>query len=185
MWRQILAWLKQFLWDNRNEPLLVVIAMAFVAIIVWRTAIGLPLNCGSNILPPSPCSPPVVEPFPVGSILPMYSMPEHTPTGWVYCGVQETPQLGGRFLLGTTDIQEAGHLEGDSIHSHQLQATTGGESFGELRYDPPDYADNIRDGNFGRRNWYHEHEVTGSTDSTQHLPLSVKVLFLCRVSRGG
>lgn len=49
--------LKAVLWDNRNEPFLVVIGASLVVILLWAVGLQMrreaPLVCGSTILPAS------------------------------------------------------------------------------------------------------------------------------------
>lgn len=120
------------------------------------------------------------------AILPVYSVPTSLPPGWVICGRDGTPQLGNRFLLGTTDVAELGASVGSPTHGHQLPDRTRGETGGRFapeRDGNPDYTDNVPDGRgvTGNRNWFHRHLLGGATDPAESLPPSVKVMFLCRV----
>ena len=126
-----------------------------------------------------------------GAILPVYSMPTNLPPGWVICGSEDgTPNLRDRFLLGTTDVAEAGNSVGRPTHLHEMGEKTGGETSGRWapeREDNPNYTDNIPSGHgvSGDRNWYHEHLLRGQTDAAESPPPSVKVIFLCRVGGDG
>lgn len=110
-----------------------------------------------------------------GTIIPKFDLGQSdTPDGWVVCSKENTPDFRGRFLIGTTDISEAGKPIGNL---HQRLSTTGGESFGKLMREKDakrDYADNISIKVEAlenvQRNWYHEHTLP-----------SVQVVFLCRV----
>jgi len=114
-----------------------------------------------------------------GAIIPRLSLGQSgAPPGWVVCGQDGTPDFRGRFLIGTTDINDAGKPVGTPGPGWQA-GTTGGESGGRLapeRDGNADFADNITSedqGVHGDRNWYHEHSLP-----------SVQVIFLCRVQLG-
>ncbi len=116
-----------------------------------------------------------------GTIIPKYALASTAtpPEGWVVCGQREgTPDIGGRFLIGTTDINSSGTRVGEP-GPRWRPGTTGGESVGELapeRDGNANFADNIGSdqGVSGDRNWYHEHSLP-----------SVQVVFLCRTDNDG
>ena len=114
-----------------------------------------------------------------GTIIPKFALdPPKVPPGWVVCSQKGTPNPGGRFLIGTTDITKAGLQVGKPGPGWRAGAT-GGESFGKLARQKdgnPDFADNIppNKGINMARNWYHEHSLP-----------SVQVVFLCRQDDDG
>lgn len=114
-----------------------------------------------------------------GTIIPKFALEQsNVPPGWVVCSQSGTPDLGGRFLIGTTDIKKAGKRVGEPGPDWRAGAT-GGESLGRSapeRDGNPNFADNIgrNQGVKGDRNWYHEHSLP-----------SVQVVFLCRQNDDG
>ena len=92
--------LRSFLWDNRNEPLFVVVASAllvfvlliFVFQLAYRKA---PLYCPGIILPvsnsdcPKPIPPTDV---PIGTIVAYFGRDRDIPKGWVLCDGQNIPK---------------------------------------------------------------------------------------------
>ncbi|MXW92584.1 MAG: hypothetical protein F4114_16320 [Rhodospirillaceae bacterium] len=109
-----------------------------------------------------------------GTIIPKFALERASvPPGWVVCSQSGTPDLQGRFLIGTTDIKNAGKPVGEPGPGWRA-GVTGGESLGKLAPEKDgndDFADNIGKGQgvSGDRNWYHEHSLP-----------SVQVVFLCR-----
>ena len=94
--------------------------------------------------------------------------------GWVLCGSGGTPELEGRFLLGTNRASEVGTLTGSLSHSHRAAFATGWETAG--RRSSTEAADNFA----GGTNWNHQHRVDIETQPAQHLPPSVRVMYFCR-----
>ena len=125
-----------------------------------------------------------------GAILASYSKEFKPPPGWEVCGGPNSPPLNDRYLIGTTDLSLVGDPEvvGQAEHSHGFDEYSTGEKNNEHRSGAPesdqDYADNIHKGvsGTGPRNWYHEHQVKGSTDPASSLPPSVPVIFYCRTA---
>ena len=111
-----------------------------------------------------------------GTIIPKFALERvSVPAGWVICSHDGTPDFRGRFLIGTTDINNAGKPVGEPGPEWRPGAT-GGESSGKSAPEKEgnaDFADNIGKGQGveGKRNWYHEHSLP-----------SVQVVFLCRTS---
>ena len=113
-------------------------------------------------------------------------MPSHTivawtdtsgqiPPGWVLCGQDNTVNLDGRFLMGTSNWSEIGEPAGTETHQHSVAITSGWEHAGKYMPSPPEVADNNAGGN-----WNHKHQVQGSTHESGHIPPAVKVFFLCK-----
>ena len=128
--------LKAILWDNRNEPFLVVMGASLVVILLWSVGLqmrrGAPLVCGSTILPASSANCPVrpeLEPFPVGAIVAFFGPDNRIPTGWALLNGQlapensqlgfdadsavvgeQLPDLRGRFIRGSADPLQPNHL---------------------------------------------------------------------------
>ena len=126
--------------------------------------------------------------LPPGTILATHVPQTNLPEGWVLCGEDDTPSLNGRFVIGTTYWGRLGEQTGSTEHDHALSVGTTGEKRGEFRRGatgtPEDYCDNIRDGMGvgGVRNWYHEHDVSGSVAAGSHLPPATRVAFVCRTA---
>ena len=114
-----------------------------------------------------------LSPLPSGTILAMWKN-QTVPTGWVVCGEEVTPELNGRFLIGTKNQNEIGNPVGEATHTHPVTITTGYEVEGG--FVSQEGADNHTG-----RNWNHKHLANGRTDPSPHLPPSVNVLFLCRI----
>ncbi len=114
-----------------------------------------------------------------GTIIPKFALESaNVPAGWVVCSQNDTPDVNGRFLIGTTDISKAGEPIGEPGPGWRAGAT-GGESAGRLaprRDGNANFADNIgsNQGVTGDRNWYHEHSLP-----------SMQVVFLCRQDDSG
>ena len=116
--------------------------------------------------------------MPVGTILP-YVGPvgvDAAPDGWVLCGEGDTPNLDGRFLVGTNSFDQVRGQVGSDRHLHEVDIETTGERNGRLATDPLERADN-----HAGRNWDHKHNVGGDTELASHIPPSVKVMFFCQV----
>lgn len=117
-----------------------------------------------------------VSAMPSGTMLP-YVGSQGTadqPDGWVLCGSADTPEMDGRFLIGTNEAGQVGTATGSADHSHGADFKTSLEVDG--RRGGPEGADNYT----GSPNWNHKHQVEGNTQPAKHLPPSVKVLFFCK-----
>ena len=126
---------------------------------------------GLEFGPQRPCS--SGPSLPSKTILPYYGPRKDIPDGWSGCEGDGTPDLDERFLIGTNDPREVGKPIGIDTHAHTFEATSEFQ-FGKYQR-PPEGADN---GN--GRNWIHQHRVKGATEEKNHIPPSVKVLFLCK-----
>ena len=109
-----------------------------------------------------------------GTILPYAGNAASLPTGWVVCGQDGTPDLGGHFLLGTNDLANVGVFVGSDEHDHSINFQSTEQSSGRFA-STTEGADNHTG-----RNWQHQHRVVGSTAPTAHIPPAVQVLFLCK-----
>ena len=96
------------------------------------------------------------------------------PAGWVRCGELGTPDLGGRYLVGTDNPTEIGVQVGSPDHTHGVQLTSGPESGGRSSREGVD-------NETGFPNWNHTHPVVGETGATDTRPPSTKVLFFCKL----
>ena len=110
--------------------------------------------------------------LPSGTLIALWRN-QNIPAGWVVCGQGVTPDLNGRFLLGTRNHNEIGNPVGEAMHTHPVTITTGYEVEGA--FVTQEGADN-----HAGPNWNHKHLAEGETTPSAHLPPSVKVLFLCR-----
>ena len=116
------------------------------------------------------------SPVPSKAILAWAGQPNEMPAGWIICGQNETLNLDGQFLTGTSNWNEIGGRIGDSTHRHSVDTTTG-------RPERETRGDRIRSGRGDERIYKmggHRHEVDGRTERTEHIPPSVKVFFLCK-----
>lgn len=98
------------------------------------------------------------------------------PDGWVLCGESDTPDLDGRFLVGTNSFSQIRQEVGSDTHLHEVDIETTGELNGSL-VGPPERADN-----HAGQNWDHNHDVRGNTEGASHIPPSVQVMFFCKAS---
>ena len=116
--------------------------------------------------------------MPLGTILPYVGTVgiDAAPNGWVLCGESDTPNLNGRFLVGTNHFDQVRQQVGSDTHSHEVDIETTGERNGGLVDPPPERADN-----HAGQNWDHKHNVRGNTELDSHIPPSVKVMFFCKV----
>lgn len=112
--------------------------------------------------------------FVAGTILPYVGDSEAVPTGWVICGKDGTPDLGGYFLVGTNDLAKVGDFTGSENHGHHMDFQSSEQSSGRFA-QTVDGADNHTG-----RNWQHQHRIIGPANVSSHVPPSVQVLFLCR-----
>ena len=116
--------------------------------------------------------------LPIGTILPYVGTVgvDAAPAGWVLCGEGETPNLDGRFLVGTNSFDQVRQQVGSDRHLHGVDIETTGERNGSLVAPLPERADN-----HAGQNWDHKHNVGGDTELASHIPPSVTVMFFCRV----
>lgn len=96
--------------------------------------------------------------------------------GWAICdGSEGTPDLNFRMLLGTVHPEEAGQNLGSRTHDHRLRGETGAAYGREgtilsgrgFRVQVPESG--------------HHHRLEGTAEGAEHLPLSVRVLFIMKV----
>jgi hypothetical protein len=96
--------------------------------------------------------------------------------GWALCdGSEGTPDLNYRMLLGTIHPQEAGQNLGSRTHDHRITGNA----------DAPFGRDhNIRSG-VGRALRVpadgHKHRLDAGTDQAEHLPLSLRVIYIMKI----
>ncbi|MDE0210133.1 MAG: hypothetical protein OXJ64_09635 [Boseongicola sp.] len=114
--------------------------------------------------------------LPPGSIIAYLGKDTSAPDGWSICGkgAGQFPDLAGSFLVGTSDFNEVGKPTGSSDHQHTVDITSQGERDGKFS-SRTDFADN-RAG----KNWFHSHQVRGSTQNADHIPPAIHVLFFCK-----
>ena len=115
--------------------------------------------------------------LPPGAVLAYIGSTQDLPDGWVVCGEEGTPNLEGRFLVGTNDLDQVGDFIGSSEHAHSvdLQSTEGPKGRPAETLDSSD--------NYSGQNWQHTHYVRGETKTVAHLPPSIQVLLLCNPRR--
>lgn len=96
--------------------------------------------------------------------------------GWAICdGSEGTPDLNYRMLLGTVHPEEAGQNLGSRTHDHDSRGETGA-AYGR------DHAFLTGRGHIVRvPEGGHRHRLEGTTESSEHLPLSLRVLFIMKV----
>ena len=172
-----MEFLRRLILELPVRVFLAVVSLAAVIILICIFyAIGV-APCTTTIFglefgPQRPCS---SEPsLPSKTILPYYGSHKDIPDGWSVCKGDGTPDLDERFLIGTNDPREVGKPTGTDKHDHNFQATSAP---GQGKFQrPPEGANNTT----GGRNWIHKHKVTGATEGKKHIPLSVKVWFLCK-----
>lgn len=122
-----------------------------------------------------------------GERLPAGSMPSGTmlpyagdggtadiPAGWVLCGSGSTPEMDGLFLRGTNEASRTGTVAGAESHVHGARLRSSFEVAGTQ--DGPEGADNFTD----KPNWNHKHDIEGTTESAENLPVHLNVLFFCK-----
>ena len=96
--------------------------------------------------------------------------------GWAICdGRNGTPDLHGRYLLGTEEYKDAGQRLGSSTHQHKIRSRTGREEGRTRRFNTGGgYA--IRLPQEG-----HAHSIDALASPQENLPLSTRVIFIIRV----
>ena len=132
--------------------------------------------------------------LPKGAIIAYAGPNTAVPKGWVICGQDgETPELTGRFLVGTSDLQKVGQGVGGVEHVHRVTIHSDPEyreySKPILKRDPDDslYVLTVRKvrpdhtGDPPARD-LHVHFIDGETLSEQHLPPAMQILFLCKTA---
>ena len=96
--------------------------------------------------------------------------------GWAICdGTDGTPDLNYRRLLGTVHPEQAGQNIGSRTHQHRVTGTAD-DGYGR------DYQ--IRSG-LGRSLRVpaegHRHKLAAGAEPVEHLPLSLRVLYIIKV----
>lgn len=96
--------------------------------------------------------------------------------GWAICdGTRGTPDLRGQMLLGTTDPVTVGQRLGSRDHDHRVRGESDAPVMrnrhtptgrGPLKHLPDDR---------------HRHGLSVSTDRSEHLPPSTRVLFIMKL----
>ena len=91
------TWLRSILWDNRNEPLLVLIGAGLLIVVAYQVFVRqLPLVDSSGTILPTPTSKTdslkvkQLSQVPAGTVVAYFG--EKVPLGWVLCDGQNTPQ---------------------------------------------------------------------------------------------
>jgi hypothetical protein len=96
--------------------------------------------------------------------------------GFALCdGADGTPDLNHRMLLGTIHPEEAGSNIGSRTHDHRLREETG-HAQGREQSLPTGRGPLVRVPDTG-----HRHCLEGTTQPAEHLPLSLRVLFIMKV----
>lgn len=96
--------------------------------------------------------------------------------GWAICdGSDGTPNLNYRMLIGTIHPDEAGHNLGSRSHDHRNRADTG-PAYGREHAFLTGRGRVLRVPEGG-----HRHRLIGTTESAEHLPLSLRVMFIMKV----
>lgn len=96
--------------------------------------------------------------------------------GWAICdGTGGTPDLRNRMLLGTTDVSSVGQRLGSWDHAHRIRGETG-IPVRRNRNTPTGRLQNqqIPDDQ-------HRHRVDMESDKADHMPPSMRVLFIMKV----
>jgi hypothetical protein len=96
--------------------------------------------------------------------------------GWAICdGTGGTPDLRNRMLLGTTDVSSVGQRMGSWEHAHRVRGETG-IPVRRNRNTPTGRLQNqqIPDDQ-------HRHRVDMEADKAEHMPPSMRVLFIMKV----
>ncbi len=96
--------------------------------------------------------------------------------GWAVCdGTRGTPDLRNRVLYGTTDAASVGQRLGSREHEHRLRGESGPPVL-RNRHTPTGQAQlkHLPDDQ-------HRHRIDAPTDRVQHLPPSVKVIFIMKL----
>ncbi len=96
--------------------------------------------------------------------------------GWAICdGSDGTPDLHGRYLLGTEEFKDTGQRIGSKTHSHQVSVNTGREE-GRMRRFNTGIGYSLRLPTEG-----HRHSIKAKTSQEDDLPLSMRVLFIIKI----
>jgi hypothetical protein len=96
--------------------------------------------------------------------------------GWAICdGTRGTPDLRNRMLLGTTDASTVGQRIGAWEHDHRVRGETG-IPVRRNRNTPTGRLQNQQ-----IPNDQHRHRVDMKADKAEHLPPSMRVLFIMKV----
>ena len=96
--------------------------------------------------------------------------------GWALCdGSNGTPDLGHRMLLGTTDLATAGQRLGSREHDHRVRGET--DSPVRRNRSTPTGRLNLRQ----IPDEQHRHRLDVTSAKAEHLPLSLRVLFIMKV----
>ncbi len=139
-------WLKSILWDNRNEPFLVLIGAGLLIIVAYQTFVRqLPLVESKDIviLPTSKSDSIKVaqsSQVPVGTIVAYFGKDEDIPSGWVLCdgrtisddgpikidadsieGGFQVPDLRNRFIRGSNQALAESHVKKGGNDTISLQ----------------------------------------------------------------
>lgn len=95
--------------------------------------------------------------------------------GWALCdGTDGTPDLHGRYLQGTEQLEQVGQRIGSNSHSHRIDSETGREQGRERRFNT---------GVLFRMRLPHEghnHSINADSSTSTSLPPSLRVLFIIR-----
>ena len=96
--------------------------------------------------------------------------------GWAICdGTGGTPDLRNRMLLGTTDLFSVGQRMGSWEHAHRIRGETG-IPVRRNRNTPTGRLQNLQ-----IPDDQHRHRVDMEADKAEHLPPSMRVLFIMKV----
>lgn len=98
------------------------------------------------------------------------------PDGWMVCnGLNGTPNLTDRFLMGTATLQGAAVTGGSARHSHSVAGRTSFEVAGTR--DGPEGADNFT----GKPNWNHKHDFHVQSEEASSLPPYFSVIYIIKM----
>lgn len=135
---------------------------------------------------PAPFPPPGLPKGAIVAFLPDPQSPDYSDAaslarwlaaqGWAICdGSGGTPDLNYRMLLGTVHPQEAGQHLGARTHDHRATGDTGPAVGREhrIRAGVGHALAVPADG--------HRHDIEARTTSAEHLPLSMRVIFILKV----
>lgn len=96
--------------------------------------------------------------------------------GWAICdGTGGTPDLRNRMLLGTTDASSVGQRLGSWDHTHRIRDETG-IPVRRNRNTPTGRLQNMQ-----IPDDQHRHRVDMESDKADHIPPSMRVLFIMKV----
>jgi len=118
---------------------------------------------------------PSLSAMPKGTII-GWGVKTAIPQGWVVCnGANGTPDLVGRFPLGTANSSEIGDKVGKADHTHSVSGTT----------DVPDNltvynGDNRAMQKDGGQRVHHVHHFAATTSSEPLMPLATKIVFIMK-----